>query len=479
MRSSHCTHSYQYVRSSTAQTNELLVSQSGAIDKIKSGMKSLRRAYPNNDVPGSIISSTRSVEEMFNDASSTLGAEEFTFDDEVVNSKAYRRVLAAARNHHPKEPTSGPSNIQQSLYAHDDEVAVDLPIPHTPVSPAGAETILINEASPAMYRGNIRPVPRITFLPGSSNTNSASTAESAQRGLQRLSLEAAIGHTKQSDSFSVNSETAKNTELMPTTLTNSTPNFTPNRKKFGNYILGHIIHDGRSKIKIARLGTGNGQYALKLYRRPPIPPEGYEDLQVLKEINVVRQLSHPNVARIIEMVETAWTFGLVFEFLPGGTLEEYVIHHQYLKDRMARPFFAQLISAVRYLQEKEIVHLNIRTQTILLDRNQNIVLCGFGYSEQYLPLSEETFSDWQQCHDSVSIDKAKHTFMAPELVTRPTRTLGYPHADVWSCGVVLVSVKTRGYRHRCLLTISVLHAGRKVTMGRQSRRMQRRDFCSL
>jgi hypothetical protein len=58
---------------------------------------SLRKLNPTANIPGSVLGVRRSAETLFGDAASTVAAKEFAFDDDIVNSKAYRRAMAMAR----------------------------------------------------------------------------------------------------------------------------------------------------------------------------------------------------------------------------------------------------------------------------------------------------------------------------------------------------------------------------------------------
>ena len=64
--------------------------------------KSLREAHPRVKAPRSIFEGSLGTESGFGDATSTVGASEFEFDDLIVNSQVYRRALAAARLRNPR-----------------------------------------------------------------------------------------------------------------------------------------------------------------------------------------------------------------------------------------------------------------------------------------------------------------------------------------------------------------------------------------
>ncbi|KAK3640831.1 Rho guanine nucleotide exchange factor [Elasticomyces elasticus] len=75
----------------------LLQSQQAQLDQINHNTASLRKQYPQSSVPDSIFDNRRSANSIYGAADSVLGAEDFAFDDDIVNSKAYRRAMALAQ----------------------------------------------------------------------------------------------------------------------------------------------------------------------------------------------------------------------------------------------------------------------------------------------------------------------------------------------------------------------------------------------
>lgn len=49
-------------------------------------------------------------------------------------------------------------------------------------------------------------------------------------------------------------------------------------------------------------------------------------------------------------------------------------------EEAGRFFFVQLLSAMRYLEQKHIVHRDLKIENVLLDANLNVKLCDFGYA---------------------------------------------------------------------------------------------------
>lgn len=179
----------------------------------------------------------------------------------------------------------------------------------------------------------------------------------------------------------------------------------------------------------------------------------------MREVAILKQLTHPNIVRLHKMEESDRHYGIVLEYASGGELFDYILNHRYLKDNAARRLFAQLVSGVGYLHKKGIVHRDLKLENLLLDRNRNIIITDFGFANTFDPheeLSEEeelNLTD-REFVKRVGLDKVKPNgsrkgdlmqtscgspcYAAPELVVSDSLYTGRK-VDVWSCGVILVS----------------------------------------
>jgi len=180
--------------------------------------------------------------------------------------------------------------------------------------------------------------------------------------------------------------------------------------------------------------------------------------KIMREVAILKQLTHPNIVRLHKMEESERHYGIVLEYASGGELFDYILNHRYLKDNAARRLFAQLVSGVGYLHKKGIVHRDLKLENLLLDRNRNIIITDFGFANTFDPneeLSEEeelNLSD-REFVKRMGLDKVKANgsrkgdlmqtscgspcYAAPELVVSDSLYTGRK-VDVWSCGVILV-----------------------------------------
>ncbi|PWW80178.1 kinase-like protein [Tuber magnatum] len=217
----------------------------------------------------------------------------------------------------------------------------------------------------------------------------------------------------------------------------------------------------------------SGHVAIKLIRRDSLSPHPNRLSKINREISILRTLSHPNIVRLHEMVETDRHIGIILEYASGGELFDYILTHRFLKDPPACRLFAQLVSGVGYLHKKGIVHRDLKLENLLLDRNRNIIITDFGFANVFDPKDElgelehklEDPEVLKELEKGVSNDGGEEgsllnilgpgqvrrrgdlmatscgspCYAAPELVVSDGLYTGRK-VDVWSCGVILYAM---------------------------------------
>jgi len=199
-----------------------------------------------------------------------------------------------------------------------------------------------------------------------------------------------------------------------------------NPNMIGNYCLVKTVGQGSyGKVKLAINKDTKQQVAIKILLKSRM--KGPELERTRRETEILRSLIHPNIAQLIELIETDEYMYIVMEYA-GRTLLSYVLERHGLGETDARKFFLELLSAIRYCHTKNIIHRDIKHQNILLDEVSNCKLIDFGLSN----FMEE--------------GKLRSTFCGTPAYAAPEMILGKryvgPEVDVWSMAVVLYSMIT-------------------------------------
>eukprot|EP00049_Salpingoeca_infusionum_P012231 m.221632 g.221632 ORF g.221632 m.221632 type:complete len:1107 (-) comp15129_c0_seq6:496-3816(-) len=173
------------------------------------------------------------------------------------------------------------------------------------------------------------------------------------------------------------------------------------------------------------LVTGE-QVAIKTIRLNSIKDE-YVRRNLLREVHILRQVHHPHVVKLLQVINTGQLLCIVTEKLESDLLTK-VVDDGAVSEAMAQQYTTQLICAVSYLHSINIVHRDIKLENILLDFKNNVRLTDFGLSNQR-PDSSTLFDTW--C--------GSLAYSAPELLGK--KPYG-ESVDIWGIGVCLYVMLT-------------------------------------
>lgn len=187
----------------------------------------------------------------------------------------------------------------------------------------------------------------------------------------------------------------------------------------GDYLIGRKIGSGSFavvwKSKHRQLGT---EFAIKEIDKKHLN----ENLR--KEISILRTITHPNIIRLYEAIETDERIYLVLEYCEGGDLGEYIHRHGRVSEDIARHFMKQLAAGLQVLREKNLVHRDLKPQNLLLSGREVTPLLkigDFGFARYLTP---------QGLADTLC---GSPLYMAPEIIQNQKYDA---KADLWSVGAI-------------------------------------------
>lgn len=113
---------------------------------------------------------------------------------------------------------------------------------------------------------------------------------------------------------------------------------------------------------------------------------------------------------------------LVIDFMAGGELFWHLQKAGRFSELRTKFYIAELVIALEYLHDNDIIYRDLKPENILLDSEGHIALCDFGLSKDDLKERTKTFCGTTE-------------YLAPELLLDET---GYTKmVDFWSLGVLI------------------------------------------
>ncbi len=191
-------------------------------------------------------------------------------------------------------------------------------------------------------------------------------------------------------------------------------------QQLGNYRLLHLI--GRGSFAEVYLGEHlhlNTQAAIKVLGTH-FTSEDRERFQM--EARTIARLAHPHIMRILDFDVADGAPFLVMEYAPNGTLRERHPQGSRVPLDIVISYVKQVAEALRYIHEQKLIHRDVKPESMLLRRNNEVLLAEFG-----IAIIAQSTSSQQTQEVAGSV-----TYMAPEQLRGKSR----PVSDQYALAVV-------------------------------------------
>ncbi|XP_039650139.1 serine/threonine-protein kinase ULK3 isoform X2 [Perca fluviatilis] len=191
--------------------------------------------------------------------------------------------------------------------------------------------------------------------------------------------------------------------------------------KLSDFILTERLGSGTyaTVYKAYRKGDSREVVAVKVVGKKSLNRASTENL--LTEIEILKTMRHPHIVQLKDFQWDADNIYLIMEWCSGGDLSRFIRSRRILPERVARCFLQQIACALQFLHERNISHLDLKPQNILLSGSV-LKLADFGFAQYMSPWDEQ------------SVLRGSPLYMAPEMVCRRQYD---SRVDLWSVGVIL------------------------------------------
>ncbi|MBR5080834.1 MAG: protein kinase [Bacteroidales bacterium] len=184
-----------------------------------------------------------------------------------------------------------------------------------------------------------------------------------------------------------------------------------------------VLFDSGGTADCYKLIKDNRIYCVKRPKPQYCTSEAYMSL-FRKEFELGINLEHPNIVRYFAYDTDERGPFIRMDFVDGDNLEEFIAQHpDYLNDKNNRKqFLEELFSAIDYLHEKGLLHLDLKPRNILITNKGHhvkLIDLGFGWSESFV-------NDLGYTRD----------YCAPEQLAAKTDQLS-PATDIYALGKIL------------------------------------------
>lgn len=191
------------------------------------------------------------------------------------------------------------------------------------------------------------------------------------------------------------------------------------------YIVGQIHRGSSGIVYKATDSKTNETVALKVVKMDQ--EEDGVTVSSMREVNALRNMSHPNIITLREVTTENEQLLIVYEFMDKDLRDFLTKSRKPLDNSLLQSYSYQLLSGINYIHSIGFIHQQIEPSNILINRQGLLKISGFGKSRTYHhPMTRNILAIpviW---------------YMAPELLIE-TDYYGLG-IDVWSAGCIIAEM---------------------------------------
>lgn len=192
------------------------------------------------------------------------------------------------------------------------------------------------------------------------------------------------------------------------------------------YQMGEVLGRGAHGCVVKGFSTTTGDFvAIKQI----LKKAGDEQTSsIVKEAQILQNLSHPNIVQVSEIIETDQHVNLVMEYMANGSLLDILKRFGTFPESLVASYIDQVLSGISYLHEHNIIHRDIKASNLLITGDGAVKLADFGLAALF---NEEQVQDGNVVGSPY--------WMAPEIIELSPHL---PASDIWSLGCCCIELLT-------------------------------------
>jgi serine/threonine protein kinase len=159
----------------------------------------------------------------------------------------------------------------------------------------------------------------------------------------------------------------------------------------------------------------------------------------IREISILKQLKHPNIVNLMDLIHGEKKLHLVFEYLDYDLKKFLDQNGGPLHPQLVKSYLYQMLDAITYCHSRRILHRDLKPQNLLIDKNGYIKLADFGLARAFgIPIKTLT-------HEILTL-----WYRAPEILMGQ-KEYSTP-VDIWSVGCIFYEMAHRSKPFELFLT---------------------------
>ncbi|CAK9303733.1 unnamed protein product [Gordionus sp. m RMFG-2023] len=193
-----------------------------------------------------------------------------------------------------------------------------------------------------------------------------------------------------------------------------------------NYENFDKIGEGTYGVVYKAKNKKTGEYVALKKIRIDSESEGVPSTAI-REISILKELDHPNIVRLYDVIITETKLYLVFEYLEIDLKKFLEESSNMLSISLTKSFIWQLLKAIAFCHAHRILHRDLKPQNLLINSFGSIKLADFGLARSFgFPLQKYT-------HEIITL-----WYRAPEILLGTSKYS--TSVDIWSLGCIFAEM---------------------------------------
>jgi serine/threonine-protein kinase len=155
--------------------------------------------------------------------------------------------------------------------------------------------------------------------------------------------------------------------------------------------------------------------------------------KLIKEAKILSEVHHPYIVNVLEVFEENNTAYIAMEHISGCSLKYMMETEGVLPEKKVLKYIYQIGQALDFVHQKNILHLDIKPNNVLIDKYNNARLIDFGVSKRY---------DVEQQETSTTVLTLSKGFASIEQYDNEGIQTFSPRPDIYSLGATMYNLLT-------------------------------------
>jgi len=178
--------------------------------------------------------------------------------------------------------------------------------------------------------------------------------------------------------------------------------------------------------KVTKINDGK-VYAMKSLSKATLQKQ--KQLKyAISECKIMKQLNHPFIVPLYYAFQTPKYLYLILELCPNGDLFDLIEKKGVLEETLARFYLAEVILALEYLHEAEIIYRDLKPANVLIDSEFHAKLADFGLAKEKV----------NKVNPAMTM-AGSPAYLPPEIVAKKGATYA---SDIYGLGPLLYELLT-------------------------------------